>query len=123
MRVNSEVSPNGNNGKREQEKKHVLGGQKEGLTYLERAEERFVHVHHGARVIKLAAIVRRREDRNELTVREELITILDDLSQYKVRLHARNLRWGFPQRKSRRDTWDADDVSHVYNADAETRGI
>ena len=88
---------------RENKKKTFFGGGKEGLTYLERAEERFVHVHHGARVVKLAAIVRRREDRHELTVREELITILDDLSQLpterKVRLHARNLRWGVSAEK------------------------
>jgi hypothetical protein len=90
MRVNSEVSPNGNNGKERTRKTRFGGGEwggKEGLTYLERAEERFVHVHHGARVVKLAAVVRRREDRNELTVREELITILDDLSQ-----HGRNAK-------------------------------
>jgi hypothetical protein len=48
-------------------------------THLERTKERFVHVHHGASVIKLAAVVRRRENCHELTIREELITILYDL--------------------------------------------
>jgi len=48
-------------------------------THLERTEERFVHVHHGASIVKLAAVVRRRENRHELTIREEFITVLYDL--------------------------------------------
>ena len=35
--------------------------------------------HHGARVVELAAVVGRREERDELPLREELVAVLDDL--------------------------------------------
>ena len=49
------------------------------LEYLERAHERVVHSHHCAGVVELAAVVRRREDRDEFPASEELVAILDDL--------------------------------------------
>ena len=70
-------------GKKKKENTFWGNGKNEGSTYLERTEERFVHVHHGTCVVKLAAIVGRREDRDELTIREELITILDDLLKHR----------------------------------------
>ena len=49
------------------------------LEYLERAHERVVYRHHCAGVDELAAVVWRREDRDEFTTSEELVAILDDL--------------------------------------------
>jgi hypothetical protein len=48
-------------------------------TNLERAEQTFIHAHHGAGVVELAAVVGRAEQRNELALGEELVAILDDL--------------------------------------------
>jgi hypothetical protein len=59
-------------------------GRKGAHAHLERTEERFVHAHDGTRVVKLAAVVRRREDRDELAFREEFITVLDDLNSPAV---------------------------------------
>jgi len=57
-----------------------------GFENLEGTEETFAHGHHGSRVVKLAAIVRRREDRDELTIREKFVSVLDDLvtSAYEI---------------------------------------
>jgi len=48
-------------------------------SHLEGTEETVAHGHYGGRVVKLAAIVRRREDRDELTIREKFVSVLDDL--------------------------------------------
>lgn len=48
-------------------------------TNLEGAEQAFVHAHHGTRIVKLPAVVWRAEQGHELTLGEELVTILDDL--------------------------------------------
>ena len=45
----------------------------------ERAHQALVDRHHRARVVKLAAVVGRAEDRDELPVGEELVAVLDDL--------------------------------------------
>ncbi len=49
------------------------------LQYLERAHEGLVDGHHGPRVVELAAVVGRREERDELALGEELVPVLDDL--------------------------------------------
>lgn len=46
---------------------------------LKGTHQRFVDAHHGARVVELPAVVRRREECDQLTFRKELITVLDHL--------------------------------------------
>ena len=50
-----------------------------GLEDLERAHQRVVHTHHRTRVVELAAVVGRTEDRDQLALGEEFVTVLDDL--------------------------------------------
>lgn len=50
-------------------------------TYLEWAHERIVYGHHAASVIEFAAVIGRREERDQLATRKELITILNDLKK------------------------------------------
>lgn len=49
------------------------------LEYLEAAHQRFVHAHHRARVVELAAVVGGGEERHELAFAEELVAVLYDL--------------------------------------------
>lgn len=46
---------------------------------LERAHERLVDAHHGPRVVKLSAVVGRREDGHQLALGEELVPVLHHL--------------------------------------------
>jgi len=50
-------------------------------TYLERAQEGFVDTHHRACVVELSAVVWRAEQRDEMSFREELVAVLDDLGK------------------------------------------
>jgi hypothetical protein len=56
------------------------------VTYLEATQQTLVHAHHGARIVELATVVWRREECNELPLREELIAVLCNLvgAAYKV---------------------------------------
>ena len=56
-------------------------GPRRGLQHLEGAHQILVDVHHRAAVVKLSAVVGRGEDRHELPLREELVAVLDDLSE------------------------------------------
>lgn len=58
-----------------------------GVTYLERAEQALIYAHHGACIVKLAAVVGCTEERNELTLREELVTIFHDLVSTANEVH------------------------------------
>ena len=58
-----------------------------GVTNLERAEQALIHAHHGTGVVELAAVVGSAEQRNELTLREELIAILNDLMRAADEIH------------------------------------
>jgi len=49
------------------------------LQNLERTHKRFVHAHHGAGVIKLPTVIRRRKESNELPPSEKLVSVLNDL--------------------------------------------
>ena len=51
----------------------------ENATHLERTQQRLVHAHHPARIVEFTAIVRRREDRHQMTLGEEFVAVLDDL--------------------------------------------
>lgn len=44
-------------------------------SYLEGAHQGFVHAHHAARVVKLAAVVRSREQRHQLPLGKELVAV------------------------------------------------
>jgi hypothetical protein len=56
-------------------------------TNLEGAKQALVHTHHGTGVVKLATVVRSAEQRNELTLRKELVAILDDLVGTTYEVH------------------------------------
>ena len=49
------------------------------MELLELAAERLIHVHNGRIIVELATIVRRREYRHQVAVREKFIALLDDL--------------------------------------------
>ena len=55
--------------------------------YLERAQQALIHTHHCACIVKLTAVVRSAEKRDQLPFREELITILDDLVSATDEIH------------------------------------
>lgn len=44
-------------------------------SYLEGAHQGFVHAHHAARVVKLAAVVRSREQRHQLPLGKKLVAV------------------------------------------------
>ncbi len=48
-------------------------------TYLERTHEGLVYAHHGSRVVKLPTVVWGREQGHQLSLRKELVSILDNL--------------------------------------------
>ena len=47
--------------------------------HLERAHQGLINSHHGTGIVKLAAIVGRREHRHQLPLGKELVAILHDL--------------------------------------------
>jgi len=57
----------------------VLGLLFAWLEDLKRAHEGLIDRHHSSGVIELSAVVWRGEQRDELALREELVSILDDL--------------------------------------------
>lgn len=50
-----------------------------GESYLERAHEGLIDTHHGAGVIELATVVGRREEGDELALREKFVTVFHHL--------------------------------------------
>jgi len=58
-----------------------------GTANLEGAEQALVHAHHGAGIVKLAAVVGRAEERHELALGEELVAILDNLVSTADEVH------------------------------------
>ena len=57
------------------------------LQNLERAEQALIDAHHSACVVEFAAVVRCREERNELPLGEELVPIFDDLVRTADQIH------------------------------------
>jgi len=57
------------------------------LEDLERAQETFVHAHHGSSIIKLPAIVRRAEERHQLSLGEEFVAIFHYLMGAADQVH------------------------------------
>lgn len=58
-----------------------------GSTHLERTKEAFVNAHHCAGVVEFSAVIRCAEQRHELPLGEEFITILDDLVRTAYQVH------------------------------------
>lgn len=59
----------------------------EMTTNLEGAEQTLVHAHHGTSIVELAAVVGGAEQRDELTLGEEFVAILDDLVSTADEIH------------------------------------
>lgn len=55
--------------------------------YLEGTQETLVHAHHGACIVKLPAVVRCAEQRDQLPLGEEFVTVLDDLVRAADEIH------------------------------------
>lgn len=92
------------------------------MTHLEGAQQRLVHAHHRTRIIKFAAIVGRREERDQVPFRKKFVPVLDHLFTITIRKHTRNAvaspvtRW----RRGKDDSLDALDKSDPYHASAGT---
>lgn len=56
-------------------------------TYLERTKQTLVDTHHRTSIVKLATVVGSTEQCHKLSLREELITILDDLMGAAYQIH------------------------------------
>jgi hypothetical protein len=56
-------------------------------TYLEGAQQALVDTHHGTCIVKFATVVRRTEQCNELTLREELVAVFYDLMGTANQVH------------------------------------
>lgn len=54
---------------------------------LERAEERFVDGHHGSGIVKLSAVIRSTKEGDELSFREEFVSILYNLMRSADEVH------------------------------------
>lgn len=57
-------------------------------SYLEGAHQGFVHAHHAARVVKLAAVVRSREQRHQLPLGKELVAVFYHLGAQTQGFHS-----------------------------------
>ena len=51
------------------------------MAYLKTAHQCLINGHHGARIVEFAAVVRRREQRHQLTFGKELVAIFHDLNE------------------------------------------
>lgn len=58
-----------------------------GPAYLEGAKQALVNTHHCAGVVEFTAVVGRAEQGYELTLREELIAVLNDLMSATYEVH------------------------------------
>ena len=56
-------------------------------TYLERTKQALINTHHCTSIVKFSTIVRSAEQCYELSLREKLITILDDLMRTAYQIH------------------------------------
>lgn len=56
-------------------------------SYLERTQQTLVDTHHGTRIVEFSAVVGRAEQRHQLPLRKELISVLDDLVRPTDEVH------------------------------------
>lgn len=57
------------------------------MTYLERTKQALIDAHHRTSIVKFSTVVGSAEQCYELSLREELITILDDLMGAAYQIH------------------------------------
>ena len=57
------------------------------MQYLEGTQQAFVHRHHCAGVVEFAAVVRGREERDELSLGEEFVAVFHDLVRSADQVH------------------------------------
>lgn len=57
-------------------------------TYLEGTKQCLIHTHHSTRVIEFSTVIRRREQSHQLSLREELVPVFDDLQEAKKAISA-----------------------------------
>ena len=70
-----------------------------GLTYLEGAKQALVDAHHSTSVVEFTAVIRCAEERHELSLGEELVTVLYDLMGTTDQVHVMLLQ------EPRHDIW------------------
>lgn len=56
-------------------------------SHLKGAHERLIHAHHGSSVVKLSAVVWRREQSDELPLGEKFVAVLDHLQRGSERVN------------------------------------
>lgn len=56
-------------------------------THLKRAEQALINAHHGTGIIELAAVIGRTEQRDQLPLGEELVSVFDDLMGSTDEIH------------------------------------
>lgn len=56
-------------------------------TYLERTKQALINTHHRTSIVEFSTIVRSAEQCYKLSLREKLITILDDLMRTAYQIH------------------------------------
>lgn len=55
--------------------------------YLERTQQALIHAHHSSCIVKFPAIVGCTEQRDQLALREELVSVLNDLMGTADKVH------------------------------------
>ena len=55
--------------------------------YLERTEQAFVHAHHSSCIVEFPAIIGCTEQSDQLSLRKELVSVLDDLMSTTDQIH------------------------------------
>jgi hypothetical protein len=57
------------------------------FAYLERAEQALVDTHHSTGIVKLATVIGRTEQRDQLTLGEELVAVFHNLMRTANQVH------------------------------------
>jgi len=58
-----------------------------GWIYLERAQQALIYAHHGSGIVELPTVIRCAKQGDELTLREELISVLHHLMSTADQVH------------------------------------
>lgn len=57
------------------------------MTHLEGAEQTLVNAHHRTRIVEFTAVVRCAEQRDQLALREEFVSVLHNLMRTAYQVH------------------------------------
>jgi hypothetical protein len=68
-------------------RQHALKAMSCARAYLERAEQTLVDAHHCTGVVEFTTVVRRAEQGDKLTLREKLVSVLNDLMSAANEVH------------------------------------